>query len=235
MKTPHQVRNANRNHPRLIDLATRTGDSMSLDRATMSSTQLYQLAAQEEIPLSEDEKDRVSPDYLFVLALTNRLGLSQRDKNRLRPLHLANLAVAKKVDLSDQDKGRLPTELLFEMFVQGFVDLSEGEMARFTAAQLQHLKRLKELQDSYAQAPCSHEDRDGSQTGTLPRIVMDVPLKKFFGWPRPQNTRRVHPARLRPRNTPRTRIRVTLEIHNKLKSFGPRLPSDRIDGTATSH
>jgi hypothetical protein len=66
---------------------------ISLNRATLSSTQLYQLAAQEEVDLNQDERDRLSSDYLFVLALTNRLELNQRDKDRLRPVHLAHLAV----------------------------------------------------------------------------------------------------------------------------------------------
>jgi hypothetical protein len=119
------------------------GNGMNLDRETLSSTQLYQAAERLEIRLTQDEKDRVSPDYLFVLALTNRLELNKRDKDRLRPLHLAHLAVTERIELSQEDKGILPTELLFELFVRGFVGLTEHEMARFTVAQLQHLNELE--------------------------------------------------------------------------------------------
>jgi hypothetical protein len=120
----------------------KNGDGMCLDRATLLSTQLYQMAINEEIPLTQDEMDRVSPDYLFVLAITKQIGLNQRDKDRLRPLHLAHLAVTGTIDLNQEDKARLPTELLFELFVQGILSLSEDERARFTAGQLEQLKEL---------------------------------------------------------------------------------------------
>jgi hypothetical protein len=123
-------------------LGAKTEDGLRLDRATMPSTQLYQLAVTEGIKLSQDEMNRVSPDYLFVFAITKKLGLSQQDKNRLRPLHLAHLAVTEAIDLSHEDKARLPTELLFELFVQGVVGLSEAEIAGFTAAQLEYVANL---------------------------------------------------------------------------------------------
>lgn len=122
-------------------LGSKNGDGMSLDRATLSSTQLYQSAIREELQLTQEEIDRVSPDYLFVLAITEKLELSQRDKDRLRPLHLAHLAVTEKIVLRQEDKARLPTELLFELFVQGFVGLSEDERTCFTAAQLERLRQ----------------------------------------------------------------------------------------------
>ena len=67
-------------------LAIRKGDGPSLDRATLSSTQLYKSAAREGIQLRQDEKDRVSADYLYLLAITKKLGLSQQDRDRLKPL-----------------------------------------------------------------------------------------------------------------------------------------------------
>jgi hypothetical protein len=97
---------------------------MNLDPATLSSTQLYQLASNGKIQLSQAEKDRVLPDYLFALAITNKLALSQHDKDRLRPVHLAHLAVMEKIDLSQDDRRRLPREVLCELFVQGFLGTS---------------------------------------------------------------------------------------------------------------
>ena len=61
---------------------------MVAGQTRLSSTQLYRLAAQCHIRLTQSEKDRVSPDYLFVLALTGKLVLNQHDKYRLRPLHV---------------------------------------------------------------------------------------------------------------------------------------------------
>ncbi len=138
--------NSRRTNPRnkkSTSLAGRKKDNVNLERATLSSTELYQLAVREQIELSRDEKDRVSPDYLFVLAITNRIALSQHDKDRLRPLHVAHLAVTNRTELSQEDKARLPTDLLFRLFVQGFAGLTGGEMARLSMAQLQHVKELE--------------------------------------------------------------------------------------------
>jgi hypothetical protein len=79
----------------LVDhfLAAGKGQEMTSDRARLSSTQLYQLATQDKITLSQAEKDRVTADYLFVLAITNKLKLNEHDKGRLRPLHIARLAM----------------------------------------------------------------------------------------------------------------------------------------------
>jgi hypothetical protein len=99
---------------------------VQVDRTTLSSTQLYQWAAGNEIELTQDERNRVSPDYVFVLAVTGKLHLSQQDKNRLRPLHVAQLAVAGRVELSEQDKVRLPVNLLLELFAQGFLRLERA-------------------------------------------------------------------------------------------------------------
>jgi hypothetical protein len=128
---------------RMINLSgKKDSDGAKLDRATLRSTQLYRLAITEEIQLTQDEIDRVSPDYLFVLAITNKLRLSQRDKDRLKPLHVAHLATAGTIDLSQEDKDRLPKELLFKLFVESFVTLSDHEILCFTAEQLEHLKEL---------------------------------------------------------------------------------------------
>jgi len=118
---------------------------MSLDRATLSSTQLYQLAAREGIALSQQEKERVSPDYLYLLAITNKVGLSQHDRDRLKPLHLAHLAVTERIVLSRDDKSRLPMALLFTLFDQGIVDLSEREMACYRVVPLESQKELKTM------------------------------------------------------------------------------------------
>jgi hypothetical protein len=115
---------------------------MNLDRATLSSTQLYRLAA-EGIELIQDEKDRLSADYLYLLAITTNAGLSQRDKDRLKPLHLAHLVFTNRCVLSQDDKARLPTTMLFELFIQGYAYLSEREMACYGPA---HVARLKERQ-----------------------------------------------------------------------------------------
>jgi hypothetical protein len=54
-------------------------EQMNFERTTLAATQLYQLAAQEKIKLSQLEKDRLTTDYLFVLAITNTLELNQHD------------------------------------------------------------------------------------------------------------------------------------------------------------
>ena len=102
---------------------------MSFDRATMSSAQLYQSAVRNQMQLSQDERDRVLPDYLFVLAITQKLELSQNDKDRLRPVHLEQLAVAKRIELTAEDIARLSTEPLTP-FVQRLVGSVERESVR---------------------------------------------------------------------------------------------------------
>src|SRR5580693_9383362 len=74
-------------------LAAGKGREMTSDRARFSSTQLYQLAIQDKITLSQAEKDRVTADYLFVLAITHKIRLNEHDEGRLSPPHIAHLAM----------------------------------------------------------------------------------------------------------------------------------------------
>lgn len=114
-----------------------------------SSTQLCQLATQETIQRTQDEKDRASPDYLFVWAITKEVTLSPHDRDRLSPVHLAHLAVTETIELGQEERTKIPTALLFELFVQGFVALSEQEIAGFTAKQL---KQIEELGTAYSES-----------------------------------------------------------------------------------
>ena len=113
----------------------RKRNGKGVDRATLSSMQLYQLVARDNGELNQDEKNRVSPDLLYLLAVNNKLGLSQHDRDRLKPLHLAHLAITNKIVLSLDDKSSLPTMLLFRLYVQGCVGVTEADVACYHAAQ----------------------------------------------------------------------------------------------------
>jgi hypothetical protein len=104
-------------------------------RASLSASQLFQVASQGRIELGRSEKDRLSSDYLFVLAVTNKLRLTAHDRDQLRPLHLAHLAVAGKLELRQKDKDRLPTDLLFELVSQQIVGISQDDVGRFSSEQ----------------------------------------------------------------------------------------------------
>lgn len=83
----------------------------------LTSTQLYRLAASDQLALGQPERNRVSPDYLFVLAITRKIELSQYDKHRLRPVHLWQLAVMQRIELSPSDRVRLSSTQLLQLSV----------------------------------------------------------------------------------------------------------------------